>query len=108
MTSTDKPLDFLWFIPSSGDGSYLGSDFLAREGDPDYYREIARAADRLGYSGVLIPTSVACEESFLLAADLAAHTERLKFLVAVRPGTASPITPASPRRWTGCRAGGFC
>lgn len=90
MTSTDTPLDFLWFIPSSGDGSYLGSDFLAREGDPDYYREIARAADRLGYSGVLIPTSVACEESFLLAADLAAHTERLKFLVAVRPGTASP------------------
>ena len=91
MTATPtKPLDFLWFIPSSGDGAYLGTDKLSRPSDPDYFRAVAQAADQLGYSGVLIPTGVACEESFLLAADLAAHTERLKFLVAVRPGTASP------------------
>ena len=88
--ANDQALDFLWFIPSSGDGSYLGSDKLTRPSDPEYFAEIARAADRLGYSGVLIPTGAACEESFLLAAYLAAHTERLKFLVAVRPGTASP------------------
>ena len=85
-----QPLDFLWFIPSSGDGAYLGSAELERPNDPAYFREIARAADRLGFTGVLIPTGVACEESFILAADLAAHTERLKFLVAIRPGTASP------------------
>ncbi len=90
MTQTDKPLDFLWFIPSSGDGSYLGSDDLARPADPGYFREIAVAVDRLGYSGVLIPVGAACEESFVLAADLAARTERLKFLVAIRPGTATP------------------
>ncbi|MFB2607275.1 LLM class flavin-dependent oxidoreductase, partial [Rhizobium phaseoli] len=90
MMAIDKPLDFLWFIPSSGDGRYLGSDDLSRPADPGYFREIAKAADRLGYSGVLIPTGAACEESFILAADLAAHTERLKFLVAIRPGTASP------------------
>ncbi|WP_123876260.1 MULTISPECIES: FMNH2-dependent alkanesulfonate monooxygenase [Rhizobium] len=90
MMAIDKPLDFLWFIPSSGDGAYLGSDDLSRPADPGYFREIAKAADRLGYSGVLIPTGAACEESFILAADLAAHTERLKFLVAIRPGTASP------------------
>ncbi len=88
--ATERPLDFLWFIPSSGDGAYLGSDDLSRPVDPAYFREIARAADRLGYSGVLIPTGAACEESFILATDLAAHTERLKFLVAIRPGTASP------------------
>ena len=85
-----QPLDFLWFIPTSGDGTYLGSDDLSRPNDPSYFRQIAQAADRLGYSGVLIPTGAACEESFVLAADLAAHTERLKFLVAIRPGTASP------------------
>ncbi len=85
-----KPLDFLWFIPSSGDGSYLGSDDLARPADPGYLREIATSVDRLGYSGVLIPVGVACEESFVLAANLAAVTEKLKFLVAVRPGTATP------------------
>lgn len=90
MAHTDQPLDFLWFIPSSGDGSYLGSDDLSRPSDPGYFREIAQAVDRLGYSGVLIPTGVACEESFILAANLAAYTEKLKFLVAIRPGTASP------------------
>lgn len=90
MTDTQKPLDFLWFIPTSGDGTYIGSDTLNRPADPGYFREIATAADRLGYSGVLIPTGVVCEESFVLAANLAAHTEKLKFLVAIRPGTASP------------------
>lgn len=90
MTQKDQPLDFLWFIPSSGDGSYLGSDDLSRPADPGYFREIAVAADRLGYSGVLIPVGAACEESFVLAADLAARTEKLKFLVAIRPGTATP------------------
>ena len=90
MTKTQKPLDFLWFIPTSGDGSYLGSDDRSRPADPGYFREIATAVDRLGYTGVLIPTGVACEESFVLAGHLAAVTEKLKFLVAIRPGTASP------------------
>lgn len=90
MAVQDDKLDFLWFIPSSGDGSYLGSDELSRPADPAYFREIATAVDRLGYSGVLIPVGAACEESFVLAANLAAYTERLKFLVAIRPGTATP------------------
>ncbi len=88
--SGSAPLDFLWFIPSSGDGTYLGTDALSRPADPAYFKEIAQAADRLGYSGVLVPTGAACEESFVLAANLAAYTQKLKFLVAIRPGTASP------------------
>ena len=88
--SSRKPLDLLWFIPTSGDGTYLGSSELNRAPDVGYLREIASAVDRLGYSGVLLPTGVACEESFVMAAALAASTERLKFLVAIRPGTASP------------------
>ncbi|WFS02593.1 FMNH2-dependent alkanesulfonate monooxygenase [Rhizobium tumorigenes] len=90
MTSTSKPIDFLWFIPTSGDGSYLGSADLNRDTDIGYLTQIAQAVDRLGYSGVLLPTGVSCEESFVTAAALAAHTQKLKFLVAVRPGTASP------------------
>ena len=85
-----KPIDFMWFIPTSGDGTYLGSSELNRAPDFRYLREIAQAVDRLGYSGVLLPTGVACEESFVTAAALATATERLKFLVAIRPGTASP------------------
>ena len=90
MTDTSKPIDFLWFIPTSGDGSYLGSADLNRDTDIGYLTQIAQAVDRLGFSGVLLPTGVSCEESFVTAAALAAHTQKLKFLVAVRPGTASP------------------
>ena len=43
-----KPIDFFWFIPTSGDGTYLGSTELNRAPDNRYLREIAVAADRLG------------------------------------------------------------
>jgi alkanesulfonate monooxygenase len=90
MTATSDPINFLWFIPTSGDGAYLGSGELNRAPEIGYLTQIAQAVDRLGYSGVLLPTGVACEESFVMAAALAAKTEKLKFLVAIRPGTASP------------------
>jgi alkanesulfonate monooxygenase len=90
MSKNEKPIDFFWFIPTSGDGAYLGSEKLNRAPDHRYLREIAVAVDRLGFGGVLLPTGVACEESFVTAAALAPFTEKLKFLVAIRPGVASP------------------
>ncbi|WP_111563499.1 FMNH2-dependent alkanesulfonate monooxygenase [Rhizobium sp.] len=90
MSNKHDPINFLWFIPTSGDGAYLGSNDLNRAPEFDYLTQIAQAADRLGYSGVLLPTGVSCEESFVTAAALATKTEKLQFLVAIRPGTASP------------------
>lgn len=83
-------LNVLWFLPTHGDGRYLGTDIGAREVDIDYLRQIAQAADRLGYYGVLIPTGRSCEDSWLVASALAPVTKALRFLVAVRPGLASP------------------
>ena len=56
MTTTDKPLDLFWFLPTSGDGTYLGSEQGHRPADARYLREIAQAADRLGFRGVLLPS----------------------------------------------------
>ena len=55
---------------------------------------MARAADRLGYEGVLTPTGTWCEDAWLTAAALLAETERLKFLVAFRPGLVPPTLAA--------------
>ena len=85
-----KPLNFFWFIPTHGDGSYLGSSVGERQPDFQYFRQIAQAADRLGYEGVLLPTGQNCEEGWIIATGLAAATERLKFLVALRPGVTLP------------------
>jgi len=48
--------DVLWFLPTHGEGRYLGSDVNARHITLNYLGQIARAADELGYFGVLLPT----------------------------------------------------
>ncbi|WP_276357396.1 FMNH2-dependent alkanesulfonate monooxygenase [Cohnella caldifontis] len=83
-----------WFIPTHGDGRYLGTSDGARAVDGDYMRQIAAAADRLGFEGVLIPTGSSCEDPWVAAASLIHETKRLKFLVAVRPGLMSPTVAA--------------
>ncbi|WP_427024948.1 FMNH2-dependent alkanesulfonate monooxygenase [Aureimonas ureilytica] len=89
-SAATRPLDFFWFLPTSGDGRYLGSDRGNRQPDNAYLREIAVATDRLGYDGVLLPTGQFCEDSWITAASVAPFTRRLKYLVAIRPGVATP------------------
>ena len=69
-----------------GDGRHLGTTDGARTVDLDYLRQIAQAADRLGYYGVLLPTGRSCEDTWVVASALVPLTQRLRFLVAVRPG----------------------
>lgn len=83
-----------WFLPTHGDGRYLGTSLGGRVTDLSYLRQVAQAADRLGYDGVLLPTGRSCEDSWVVASALIAQTERLKFLVAVRPGLQSPTVAA--------------
>jgi alkanesulfonate monooxygenase len=90
MSDTQKPLDLFWFIPTSGDGPYLGTQDRHRPADFRYLREIATAVDRLGFKGVLLPTGRGCEDAWITATALATATERLRFLVALRPGVATP------------------
>ncbi|TBV15356.1 FMNH2-dependent alkanesulfonate monooxygenase [Stutzerimonas kirkiae] len=87
-------LNIFWFLPTHGDGHYLGTSRGARAVDHGYLQQVAQAADRLGYGGVLIPTGRSCEDSWLVAASLIPVTQKLKFLVALRPGIISPTVAA--------------
>jgi alkanesulfonate monooxygenase len=84
----------LWFIPTHGDSRYLGTSKGARGTSIDYFKQVAVAADSLGYEGVLLPTGRSCEDSWVLAASLIDATRRLKFLVALRPGLVQPVQSA--------------
>lgn len=88
------PPNMFWFIPTHGDGAYFGSNRQQRPPDFRYFKEIATAVDRLGYGGVLLPTGQHCEDSWIVATGLAAVTEQLKYLVALRPGVTSPAFAA--------------
>ena len=79
-----------WFIPTHGDSRYLGTSKGARPVDADYTRQIAVAADTLGYDGVLLPTGRSCEDAWVVASSLIHATRKLKFLVAIRPGLSTP------------------
>jgi len=87
-------MQVFWFIPTHGDSRYLGTSDGAREVNFDYLKQIAVAADTLGYEGVLIPTGRSCEDPWVAASALAAVTRRLRFLVAVRPGLMTPTLAA--------------
>src|SRR5260370_39692900 len=91
---------FFWFLPTNGDsrsivGASHGSSHHTvpanyRAPTRRYLAEVARAADRLGFEGVLPPTRTWREAAWLAAAALLAESERLEFRVAVRPRRVAP------------------
>jgi alkanesulfonate monooxygenase len=62
--------------------------------DADYMRLLARTMDHAGYDRTLVAQSSFWPDSMPLAADILAHTERLKVMVAHRPGFVAPTMAA--------------
>lgn len=96
-------LTFHWFLPTYGDSRNLvggghgvrsGATGQARPASLAYLGQIARSAEQLGFVGALTPTGAWCEDAWLSTAMLTEVTERLKFLVAFRPGLVSPTLAA--------------
>ncbi|MBL1065252.1 LLM class flavin-dependent oxidoreductase [Streptomyces sp. 7-21] len=95
-------LTFHWFLPTSGDSRHVvggghGAAVTAGDARPPsvaYLSQIGSAAERLGFEAVLTPTGTWCEDAWLTTAMISQRTERLKFLVAFRPGLLSPTLAA--------------
>jgi alkanesulfonate monooxygenase len=96
-------LRFHWFLPTNGDGRDIvsgghgvatGAAGAIRPATVRYLGQIARSAEQLGFEAALTPTGAWCEDAWLTTAMLVESTERLKFLVAFRPGLTSPTLAA--------------
>ena len=95
-------LKFHWFLPTNGgDGrSVVGGGHgvnpgrPGRPGDVAYLTQVARAAEDNGFEAALTPTGAWCEDAWVTTAMLSQTSERLKFLVAFRPGLVSPYLAA--------------
>jgi alkanesulfonate monooxygenase len=96
-------LRFHWFLPTNGDGRDIvggghgvatGAAGTIRPASLAYLGQIARSAEQLGFEAALTPTGAWCEDAWLATAMLTEVTERLKFLVAFRPGLISPTLSA--------------
>jgi len=95
---------FHWFLPTNGGdgrdvvGGGHGADVVqssnGRPASVAYLGQIARSAEQLGFEAALTPTGAWCEDAWVTTAMLSPLTERLKFLVAFRPGLLSPFLAA--------------
>jgi alkanesulfonate monooxygenase len=103
MQGAAAALRFHWFLPTNGDGRDIvggghgvstGAAGPIRPATLQYLGQIARGAEQLGFEGALTPTGAWCEDAWLATAMLAGVTERLKFVVAFRPGQVSPTLSA--------------
>jgi len=95
------PLALHWFLPSHGDGRELAKPSAGpatpgarRDPDIEYLTQVALAADRFGFTGMLTPFGLFCEDPWIVASALAARTRRVKFMIALRPGFVSPVLAA--------------
>jgi alkanesulfonate monooxygenase len=96
-----------WFLPTTGDSrtdlshgtavgdtSVVGAHDDQRPASVEYLGQVARSAEQLGFDAALTPTSSWCEEAWVFTAALTQVTERLRFLVAFRPGLVAPLLNA--------------
>ncbi|WP_414122033.1 LLM class flavin-dependent oxidoreductase [Corynebacterium nuruki] len=95
-----------WFLPPFLDSRHVsgggpgglvtGPDATNgdRAVDLNYLRQLALAAEHNGFESVLVPVGLWCEDPWVVASALVDVTEKLKFLVAVRPGVASALKEA--------------
>jgi alkanesulfonate monooxygenase len=99
-----------WYLPTHGDGRTLleagaaaqllradrraDSFGAGREATLDYLAQVARAAEQSGFDAVLTPTGTTCHDAWITCAALSQVVDRLRFLVAFRPGAISPTLAA--------------
>lgn len=85
-------IDFGWFLPTMGDTEIIGPP--TREPTIEYLTTCAKAAEDAGFVFMLVPVGTTCDDAWLAAGMVAARTEKMKFLVAMRPGFIAPTVAA--------------
>ena len=85
---------FYWFSPTNGDGEYLGLEEPDRKPTLEYVVDVAKRAENAGFEGILIPTGIPYLDSWLVGSAIIHHTEKIKPLIAFRPGFVAPTVAA--------------
>jgi len=81
-------------LPEVHDNHNWGSGGEGREITQAYRVELAQAAEKAGYDSILSITTHRNYDPWVATSFLAAHTSKIKFIVALRPGFAAPTLVA--------------
>ena len=85
------PLEFGWFLPTSGDTTCYGDRSKSVPPSADLFDRVVLAAEAAGFEYFLVPVATTCWEAWISSAMAVAKTKRIKALVAARPGYVSPV-----------------
>lgn len=85
------PLEFGWFLPTSGDTTCYGDKDKFIPPSPALFDRVILAAEAAGFDYFLVPVASTCWEAWIASAMAMARTRRIKALVAARPGYISPV-----------------
>lgn len=83
-----------WFVPTFPDQARLGDLDTLVPPTLEHLTRVARTAEGAGFEGMLVPTGEGCLDAWMVAATLAQVTERIRYLVAFRPGFVAPPVAA--------------
>ena len=89
------PIEFIGMIgvrPEGADGAAV--HVIGGEIDRGWVRDFSRAHEEAGFDKVLVGYTSTAAEGFMVSSYAAAHTERLAFLIAHRPGFVAPTLAA--------------
>ncbi|HUG37074.1 MAG TPA: LLM class flavin-dependent oxidoreductase [Candidatus Limnocylindrales bacterium] len=89
------PIEFIGMIgvrPEGSDGAAV--HVIGGQIDAAWVRDFSRAHEQAGFDKVLVGYTATSAEGFLVASHAAAHTERLGYLIAHRPGFVAPTLAA--------------
>lgn len=82
-------LEFGWFLPTNGDTTSFTQPMQVKQSF-EMFDTVTQAADRAGFEYMLVPVQTACWEAWMSSAMMVAKSERIKMLVAARPGYINP------------------
>lgn len=88
------PVEFIGMIGAQPDTPGASVHVIRGGVDPDWVRRFARAHEAAGFDRVLVGYSSTAADGLTVAAYAAAHTDRLSFLIAHRPGIVFPALAA--------------
>ncbi len=85
-----KVLGMIGVAPTEGSTFHIVGGGI----DADYLVEFAQAHEQSGFDAALVGYSSASADGFMVASHAAANTDRIKFLLAHRPGFVAPTLAA--------------
>lgn len=88
------PPRFSWYAPTHGDARLIGGRSPDLAWTPAYIDGVAVAAEAAGFDSILLPVGPGCADAMVSATHIALATERLRCIVACRPGSQSPTVLA--------------